>query len=291
MSLPATGEGPLLLLCPATIFNSEGGPTFIFYASLAQLNLSGLAAMASVEVFECVNCGKTNNTRGKFKLSGSSKTFSQHKWTHIKLFRCEICKKGFGLSADLTRHNAARHRAGNSMFPCTVVGCFTRFSRKDNIAKHLKRDHPQEFEAQRQYASQETDYRGNDTAETPGLLTISSQAVFDWWQSARSGHIAALESLLAAAFDINSETGDRKTALHCAARAGQEKALMYLMQRGALLGNDSGYSSEETPLFDAAVVGPQHLYLGFWKPKHPSLSSFFTAGSSGCASWITRPHR
>jgi ankyrin repeat protein len=139
------------------------------------------------------------------------------------------------------------------MFPCNVPDCSIMLTRKDNITKHLKHNHPDEFKAQRQKISRDARPHGNDTTEASDSPLTEPQITFDWWHSARTGHIPALESMLNTGFDINSQAGDGNTGLHCAAHANQVETVDYLLRKGARL--DVKNKRFETALFEAAVGG------------------------------------
>ncbi|KAF1924920.1 ankyrin [Didymella exigua CBS 183.55] len=113
--------------------------------------------------------------------------------------------------------------------------------------------HPLEYKARRQKTSRSADPKSSDTIEASPSTPTKPQAIFDWWHSARSGHISTLESMLTMGFDMNSQASDRNTALHCAAHGSQLAAVESLLHKGAslnLLNN-----RDETALFEAAVGG------------------------------------
>lgn len=65
---------------------------------------------------------------------------------HEKRSRCpyEGCpQKPFGFEADLKRHIQAKHAAvGKADVKCLVNGCVEKFSRKDNMLRHMRKRHP-----------------------------------------------------------------------------------------------------------------------------------------------------
>ncbi|KAG9192942.1 hypothetical protein G6011_11676 [Alternaria panax] len=65
---------------------------------------------------------------------------------HNKRARCpyEGCTQApFGFEADLQRHIAAKHSVERKAeIKCTAHGCEEKFSRKDNMLRHMRKQHP-----------------------------------------------------------------------------------------------------------------------------------------------------
>ncbi|KAH4958747.1 hypothetical protein HBI78_174470 [Parastagonospora nodorum] len=87
---------------------------------------------------------------------GCMKTFdracelNRHRKTHLGSFerphQCDICNEGFLYPKDLHRHQKKHieHTAAKNTFYCQARGCnnFEGFSRRDNLLRHQRRQHP-----------------------------------------------------------------------------------------------------------------------------------------------------
>ncbi|KZM25694.1 uncharacterized protein EKO05_0000959 [Ascochyta rabiei] len=206
----------------------------------------------SSEVFSCTECDRTFDALGRF---------NQHLKTHKKPYICKNCGRGFGLRADLHRHIEARHRVGNPRYGCGIQDCNMKISRKDNIASHMKRYHPEKRRdtAPRNRSRVGAKLNSNDEDSISTALESEPHKVFDWWQSASTGNLYALKSILNGEFDVNSQAQDQNTALHCAARTGQTAIIHFLLEENARL--DIENEKLETPLYEAALGGHSECVL------------------------------
>jgi hypothetical protein len=88
--------------------------------------------------YHCSVCGE------EFKKSHLRRKHYYRK--HNKRFKCTVpgCRQDpFGLKADLRRHERSCHpdMFPVSSFPCTVPGCSSRYSRLDNLKRHIRSSH------------------------------------------------------------------------------------------------------------------------------------------------------
>jgi hypothetical protein len=155
---------------------------------------------------------------------------SQHMKLHVKPRACEHCNKSFGLRTDLNRHVRARHRVGNARFKCSVQWCGFKATRKDNLTQHVKKVHgiqstrPLHREASHGEA-QDTSDQGDKEPETLPEYTWLSLM-----EATTAGNMTVIQEILDAGIDIDAQADDKRTALHCAARAGQVEATHFLLE-------------------------------------------------------------
>lgn len=60
-------------------------------------------------------------------------------WPH----KCRLCPARFLWPKDLKKHEPVHEPAdGRRDFPCNVPGCGKAYTRRDNMLKHMRREHP-----------------------------------------------------------------------------------------------------------------------------------------------------
>jgi ankyrin repeat protein len=237
--------------------------------------------MMSSYMFQCNDCQKNFETRGKLKwvntrFSDSQLTWSQsrHHKVHSKPYQCSHCDRGFALRHDLNRHVEARHRVGFNKHPCPMDGCDFKATRSDNLAQHLKNKHAQKP----QYAmpTEETELeRQNGTEDSLISRTISPSLPFtahqqmwsyaQFYQAARTGNFLVLHASLQADLDMNHCADDGSSALHCAARTGQTSMVQYLLAMGA--NKDTENHKHHSPVHEAILSGNPETFECFLHSK------------------------
>ena len=155
---------------------------------------------------------------------------SRHLKTHTKPFHCETCKQGFALRSDLGRHIKSRHRAVNEQYRCHFENCAFKSNRKDNLKKHQRKVHSSEL-LSRPVEKSDDIQSSQQHSEVVSTAQLYSASIF--MQVAASGDLNRLKVFLDAGLTVETETDDRCTALHCAARAGQTEVVRYLLLNGA----------------------------------------------------------
>jgi ankyrin repeat protein len=139
----------------------------------------------------------------------------------------------------------ARHHVGQGRHACDISACTFTASRKDNLRQHRSKYHGIELSSgqlqQREEAGRVDFIEASHNQDISILRSLSvgclpgegtsTRAVF--LQAATVGNLFIIEASLDAGMDVNIVGDDRSTALHCAARAGQNSAVRYLLEHGA----------------------------------------------------------
>lgn len=124
----------------------------------------------------------------------------------------------------------ARHRVGNARFECPVLQCPFKATRRDNVAQHVKNIHgisSKDLSQKKQLGEgrQTTLINNGDNAEaSPGYNWL------DLMEAASTGDLVVLQKVLNAGVYIDSQADDGRTALHCAARAGQDEVARAILE-------------------------------------------------------------
>ncbi|KAF2639720.1 ankyrin [Massarina eburnea CBS 473.64] len=203
-------------------------------------------------IFQCTQCSKTYRARNRY---------NQHLKTHSKPNHCERCEKRFARHSDLIRHLRARHRVGNTRYPCQYPGCEFKATRRDNLRQHRENAHVRnENRAVSEPAptriSQSVIQKGPEIA-TPDVQAhyvdvpwiLSTAAILE---AATVGKTDILESAWRSnATSLQVRGDDGSTPLHCAARGGHSATVFRLLEMGASLKNVNG--KKRTPLNEAIL--------------------------------------
>ncbi|KAF2818879.1 ankyrin [Ophiobolus disseminans] len=223
------------------------------------------------------DCAKSFNTEGQL---------NRHSKVHTKPFQCPICERGFALRLDMSRHVKARHRLGHGKYACPIAYCTFKATRKDNLAQHERNMHMQaqqleSIEAPKPPKIMALSANSNDQSDihqSPPNHAPQEQlwscAMF--LQAATAGNLAVLEACFDSKIDIDTAADDGSSALHCAARAGQELAVHFLLEKEADISarNRKGRS----PL-EEALVGKSKGTIERLLGKGAKLGSLKVAGA------------
>ncbi len=153
---------------------------------------------------------------------------SRHSRTHSRPHGCKLCGKAFAWKNELDRHST-HHQAVVVRYPCSVPGCDSkRFSRKDNLRKHIRKYHGTVISTDDDSQQDEiTRFCNEAHLEQKNLMESSSLLL-----AAEAGNELMLRFLIDRGADITVRSQEGQTVLHVAARKGNLKCVRALLDLG-----------------------------------------------------------